>query len=76
MMSITSDWHIHSRNSCDEACISIADLMRVAHEKGIRDYGITDHMHTPCNVPDIEASRATTIAAGGECCGFTFRLKT
>jgi len=26
--------------------------------------------------PDIEASRDTTIAAGGDCCGFTFRLKT
>jgi hypothetical protein len=25
--------------------------------------------------PDIEASRDTTIAAGGDCCGFTFRLK-
>ncbi|MBN2152257.1 MAG: L-2-amino-thiazoline-4-carboxylic acid hydrolase [Candidatus Lokiarchaeota archaeon] len=25
--------------------------------------------------PDIEASRDSTIAAGGDCCGFTFRLK-
>ncbi len=25
--------------------------------------------------PDIEASRGTTIAAGGDCCGFMFRLK-
>jgi hypothetical protein len=27
------------------------------------------------NQPDIEASRDTTIAAGGDCCGFTFHLK-
>jgi len=57
-MNITSDWHIHSRNSCDEACMEVAELVRLAAEKGIRDFGLTDHLHTPCNLPEIAASRA------------------
>ena len=62
MANITSDWHIHSRNSCDEACISVANLIRLAHEKGIEDYGLSDHVHTPCNLADIEASREEFLA--------------
>ena len=45
-MKITSDWHIHSRNSCDEACMVVADLVRQAWEAGILDWGLTDHVHT------------------------------
>ena len=30
--------------------------------KGIRDYGITDHIHTPYNLPDIAGSRAEFLA--------------
>jgi len=56
-MPITSDWHIHSRNSCDEASLSLANLVREAAERGITDFGLTDHLHTPCNLPDIAASR-------------------
>ena len=57
-MNITSDWHIHSRNSCDAASMVVADLVRGAAEKGILDYGLTDHLHTSYNMPDIVASRA------------------
>jgi len=53
---LTSDWHIHTRNSCDEASLSVADLIRRASELGIRDFGVTDHVHTPVNMPDIVAS--------------------
>lgn len=53
----TSDWHIHSRNSCDEACMEVPVLIRMAADKGIRDYGLTDHIHTPFNLPDLAASR-------------------
>jgi histidinol phosphatase-like PHP family hydrolase len=53
---LTSDWHIHTRNSCDEASLSVADLTRRAAELGMRDFGITDHVHTPVNMPDIVAS--------------------
>ncbi len=61
-MNITSDWHIHSRNSCDEAGLVVADLIRQAGQRGIRDFGLTDHLHTPFNLPDIEASRAEFLA--------------
>ena len=56
-MKITSDWHIHSRNSCDQACMAVADLVREAAAKGIEDFGLTDHIHTPYNLPDLERSR-------------------
>ena len=61
-MNITSDWHIHSRNSCDSACIVVADLVRQLGENGIADFGLTDHIHTPFNMPDLEASRAEYLA--------------
>lgn len=57
-MRITSDWHIHSHNSCDEACITVADLIAQTEKMGILDFGLTDHLHTPFNLPDIAASRA------------------
>lgn len=56
-MEIASDWHIHSRNSCDDACMEVAELVRLAPEKGIRDFALTDHIHTPYNLPDIVRSR-------------------
>jgi hypothetical protein len=61
-MAITSDWHIHSHNSCDCACMKIADMATMARGAGIIDYGVTDHLHTACNLPDIEASRAEYLA--------------
>lgn len=61
-MAITSDWHIHSRNSCDEASLVVADLVREADAAGIRDYGLTDHLQTPYNFPDIAAARAEYLA--------------
>ena len=56
-MKLSSDWHIHSRNSCDSACMAVADLVRDAQKKGIEDFGLTDHLHTPFNLPDVAASR-------------------
>lgn len=56
-MRITSDWHIHSRNSCDEASMEVWTLICSAADRGIRDYGLTDHIHTPFNLPDLAASR-------------------
>ena len=61
-MKITSDWHIHSRNSCDSACMTIPELVRGAEEKGIRDFGLTDHLHTPYNITDISKSYTEFIA--------------
>ncbi len=62
-MKITSDWHIHSRNSCDEASLTVADLIAEAAEAGIADLGLTDHIHTPYNLPDLEASRREFLAS-------------
>lgn len=58
---ITTDWHIHSRNSCDckDAPIPtpMAETVAAIEAAGICDYGITDHLHTPYNLPDLAASR-------------------
>lgn len=62
-MKITSDWHIHTRNSCDEAALAVRDLVPSAAAQGIADYGVTDHVHTPFNLPDIAASRREYLAA-------------
>lgn len=54
---ITTDWHIHSRNSCDDACMAVSDLVSEAPRKGICNFGLTDHIHTPYNLPDLARSR-------------------
>lgn len=56
-MKLTSDWHIHTHNSCDQASLAVADLIPAAQALGIEDFGITDHIHTPYNLPDLVASR-------------------
>jgi len=61
-MKITSDWHIHSEHSCDDACLPIADLVKESVERGILDLGVTDHIHTFYNLPDIAASRKAYLA--------------
>lgn len=62
-MKLTSDWHIHSRNSCDCACMTVPTLIDRAAQLGIEDYGLTDHLHTPFNLPDVRASRAEFLAS-------------
>jgi len=34
----------------------VSELISAAADKGIRDYGLTDHIHTPFNLPDLDAS--------------------
>ncbi|MBS3764843.1 MAG: hypothetical protein KGZ25_16200, partial [Planctomycetes bacterium] len=55
-------WHIHSRNSCDGACMKLADLVREAKTLGITDFGVTDHIQTPFNLPDIASSREEYVS--------------
>ncbi|MCK4983299.1 MAG: PHP domain-containing protein, partial [Victivallaceae bacterium] len=57
MNIITSDWHIHSNNSCDGACARVKDIISEAKSMGIKEFGLTDHIHTPYNLPDLAASR-------------------
>ena len=63
-MTITSDWHIHSRNSCDGACMTVEELVRRTEQEGILDYALTDHLHTPFNLPDLAASRREFDSVG------------
>ena len=56
-MKITSDWHIHSERSCDSACMPVGNITLLAKKNGILDFGLTDHLHTPFNLPDIANSR-------------------
>jgi histidinol phosphatase-like PHP family hydrolase len=62
-MPLTCDWHIHSEYSCDEACMKVADLPSQVAARGIVDFGLTDHLHTPYNLPDLQASRRAYLAA-------------
>jgi histidinol phosphatase-like PHP family hydrolase len=57
-MRITSDWHIHSRHSCDGACLPVENLLSESRALGITDFGLTDHVHTPYNLADVRRSRA------------------
>jgi len=56
-MKIHSDWHIHTEHSYDDACLKMDDLVAGAAQKGINEYGVTDHLNTSENLPDIENSR-------------------
>lgn len=62
-MALTADWHIHSEASCDAASLKISDLIAEAPSRGILDCGVTDHVHTPVNLPDLAASRRAFLAA-------------
>lgn len=56
-MAITSDWHIHTKCSCDMACMEFEDLVQDAKKLGITDFGVSDHYHTSFQEADIAASR-------------------
>jgi len=62
-MKISSDWHIHSNNSCDGACAKIADIITESEQLGIKEFGISDHIHTPYNLPDLAASHQEFFAS-------------
>ena len=52
-----SDWHIHSRCSCDSACMEFETLVEDTKKKGITDFGVSDHYHTRIQEEDIALSR-------------------
>lgn len=56
-MIFKSDWHIHSEHSCDGASMKMEDLVTGVKTAGIDKFGVSDHIHTPYNYPDIENSR-------------------
>lgn len=60
-MKLISDWHIHTHHSCDcprPEGATLARLFAQIEASGITHYGISDHLHTAFNVPELEASRA------------------
>lgn len=57
MKKITSDWHIHTEFSCDQACMTMEDLVNEQAQNGITDFGVSDHIHTIIQEDDIRRSR-------------------
>lgn len=56
-MIIKNDFHIHSHCSCDSASASIADILNEGRAAGLDHIGVSDHLHTRFNLPDIEIAR-------------------
>lgn len=42
--------------------MKVSDLVQEADAKGILDFGLTDHIHTPYNLPDLIRSREEYLA--------------
>lgn len=57
-----TDWHIHTESSCDQACLPVDQLPGAARASGITALGITDHLHTLVNLPDIHRSYHNYLA--------------
>ena len=51
---ITQDFHIHTHCSCDSACGQIKDIVNDCQRHNFQHFGISDHLHTAFNLPDIE----------------------
>ena len=62
-MKIKQNFHIHSQRSCDSACAKILDIIAEMQEFGIEEYGLTDHLHTAYNLPDVVSSRRDYLAS-------------
>ena len=63
-MKIRQNLHIHSHNSCDSACASLADIVSDMKQLGVEEFVLTDHLHTRFNLPDIAAARREFLALG------------
>ena len=61
---ITQDFHIHTHCSCDSACAQIPDIVKACKELGLAHFGISDHLHTSFNLPDIEVARREFLEFG------------
>ncbi|MGB9642379.1 MAG: PHP domain-containing protein, partial [Candidatus Ratteibacteria bacterium] len=72
-MKIETDWHIHSHNSFDEASMTIKDIIASVRKNRIRKFGVSDHLNTRINLPDIEASRREYLENQTE--GFHFGIE-
>ena len=73
-MEIRQNLHIHSHNSCDSACASLRDIVTDMQALGVKDFALTDHLHTRFNLPDIIAARQEFLALGN-IPGFRFGIE-
>ncbi|NMA42256.1 MAG: PHP domain-containing protein [Oligosphaeraceae bacterium] len=64
MMLPKSDFHIHTHCSCDSASAQIQDIVREYRAHGFKQLGISDHLHTRFNLPDIVIARQEYDALG------------
>ena len=73
-MIIDQDLHIHSHCSCDSACAQLPDIAEAGKQAGFTHWGISDHLHTRFNLPDIEIA-AEEFRQLGKIPGFHFGLE-
>lgn len=63
-MKITQDFHIHTHCSCDSANSTIDEIVKGCQAAGIKEFGISDHLHTKFNMPDLEIARKEFLEYG------------
>ena len=63
-MKLQQDLHIHTHCSCDGACAQIDAIVKGAQAAGMKHFGISDHLHTKFNLPDIEIARKEFLEYG------------
>lgn len=63
-MQLKQDFHIHTHCSCDSASAAIAEIVRGCQAAGYEHFGISDHLHTKFNMPDIEIARKEFLEFG------------
>ncbi|OQA87659.1 MAG: putative hydrolase [Lentisphaerae bacterium ADurb.Bin242] len=73
-MILKQDLHIHTHCSCDSASAQIVDVLKAGQQLGFTHFGISDHLHTRFNLPDIEVARKEFLALG-PVPGFHFGLE-
>lgn len=73
-MIIEQDFHLHTHCSCDSASAQLSDIVNGAQEAGLKHWGISDHLHTQFNLPDIEIA-AREFREFGPVEGFHFGIE-
>lgn len=73
-MKIRQNLHIHSRNSCDSACAALDDIQNEMLKLGLKEFGVSDHLHSAYNDCDITSSREE-FASGRRAKEFHFGIE-
>lgn len=63
-MKLEQDFHIHTHCSCDSASAQISEIVKGCKNMGYKHFGISDHLHTKFNLPDIEIARKEFLEYG------------